>query len=106
MKEYKELFNLTLLDLNKNIISFGDRTSSFNIEMTEFGIKCTSVELETTRTKLIEKFLGDYYLSIKNWFNYTLKPLLLVYFFMLSFFIIFHLILSSLFLNLLSEVTT
>ena len=35
LKEYTEMFNLTQVDLNSKIISFGDGPASFNVEMTK-----------------------------------------------------------------------
>jgi len=36
LDEHKSMFTLTEADLNKGIISFGDRPASFNYEMTMF----------------------------------------------------------------------
>lgn len=45
LKEYREMFNLSDNDLNKNIISFGDGPASFNSELSQIGKKCVSVDL-------------------------------------------------------------
>jgi hypothetical protein len=42
--EYEKMFMLTMDDLDKNIISFGDGPASFNEEMTEMGKAVTSID--------------------------------------------------------------
>lgn len=42
--EYKNMFTLTLADIDKKIISFGDGPASFNVEMTAMGKCVTSVD--------------------------------------------------------------
>jgi len=58
LKEYKEMFNLSKNDLDKNIISFGDGPASFNSELTNLGKKCISVDLiyQFSEIELKERF--------------------------------------------------
>jgi hypothetical protein len=44
LAEYKSMFNLTDLDLDKKIISFGDGPASFNYEMTKQNKTVTSLD--------------------------------------------------------------
>ena len=44
LSEYKSLFNLTDLDLDKRIVSFGDGPASFNKEMTALNKRVVSID--------------------------------------------------------------
>lgn len=58
LKEYREMFNLSDNDLDKNIISFGDGPASFNSELNHIGKKCISVDLiyQFSEIELKERF--------------------------------------------------
>lgn len=44
LQEYKLMFNLSEIDLNKKILSCGDGPASFNAEMTELGYSVVSID--------------------------------------------------------------
>ncbi|MCG1037646.1 hypothetical protein [Polaribacter sargassicola] len=58
LKEYREMFNLSNNDLDKNIISFGDGPASFNSELNNLEKKCTSIDLiyQFSENELKERF--------------------------------------------------
>ena len=58
LKEYREMFNLSDNELDKNIISFGDGPASFNSELNNIGKKCISVDLiyQFSEIELKERF--------------------------------------------------
>ena len=44
LQEYKLMFNLSEIDLNKKILGCGDGPASFNAEMTELGYSVVSID--------------------------------------------------------------
>lgn len=77
LNEYKNMFNLTDEDINKNIVSFGDGPASFNTEMNELQKSVTSIDpiyqfstsqiklrIEETRTIVMQQV-------VKNKFNFS-----------------------------------
>lgn len=44
LQEYKLMFNLSEIDLNKKILGCGDGLASFNAEMTELGYSVVSID--------------------------------------------------------------